>query len=386
MKTIKMSKEEFINQSIQKNGSRFDYSLVDFVKVTDQITVICRQHGEIKTTPRLHLTQKWGCRKCYGHDTSMRQALTTEQFVERATQVHGSKYDYSQTVYRSNSKVSVICAVHGEFWTRPMDHIHSKSGCTKCSGNYKWSTDEFINKAQQIHGNQYDYSQVKYINSSTPINIFCLIHGLFTKTPVGHLQGAGCPSCATERMVKNKIEKGYAIAPEHKEPFRLYRDTVRKLTNQNFRKYYHDINPKNLKRGNDWHLDHIVSIAAGFVNNILPEQIAHPSNLRMISAAENRSKNVYSCDAVSYFDQNNIITRELGDRAHREKRKKHSNIYEITDTHTGEISTVNLLVDWCQQRGYSVSYARWTANYSDGLFKGRYKIRKISSRKSRVKT
>ena len=127
-------------------------------------------------------------------------------------------------------------------------------------------------------------------------------------------------------------------------------------------------------------MDHIVSIAAGFINNIPAEQIADPKNLRIISAKENRSKNVYSCDAVSTFDANHIRTKELGEIAYENKRKKHSNTYEITDIQTDQVQKIELLVDWCKEHGYSVSSARWSASYSSVPFKGRYLIKKISSR------
>ena len=42
--------------------------------------------------------------------------LTTEQFIERAKQKHGDKYDYSHVVYeRAISKVKIHCNVHGLF-------------------------------------------------------------------------------------------------------------------------------------------------------------------------------------------------------------------------------------------------------------------------------
>jgi hypothetical protein len=304
--------------------------------------------------------------------------------VNRAKQVHGDKYDYSNADYKPNKKISVTCRVHGDFLLNPNDHIYAKSGCTKCSGNYKWTTADFIDKARLVHKDTFDYSKVHYKNSSTKLTIICRSHGEFIQSPTDHLQGSGCTLCSREQMIKNKVLRGHAIDPKLKTPFSLYRDKVRKLSNENYRKYYYDINPLNLKRGHDWHLDHIISIAAGFTNNLLAEQIADPSNLRIISAQDNRSKNVYSCDAVSSFDPNHIKTKELGELALKEKRKKHSNVYQITDTHTGEVKIVDLLIDWCNERGYSVSSARWSANYTTSLFKDRYLIKKVDDSKTKA--
>lgn len=47
----------------------------------------------------------------------MGKKLTTEQFIEKARLVHGDKYDYSKVEYiNSDTKVCIVCPIHGEFW------------------------------------------------------------------------------------------------------------------------------------------------------------------------------------------------------------------------------------------------------------------------------
>ena len=46
----------------------------------------------------------------------MSRKKTREEFIAEAKQVHGDKYDYSKVVYiDANTKVSIICPVHGVF-------------------------------------------------------------------------------------------------------------------------------------------------------------------------------------------------------------------------------------------------------------------------------
>ena len=60
----------------------------------------------------------------------------------------------------------------------------------------KLTTKEFIEKAKKIHGNKYDYTQVNYINTKTPILIFCKeCNDSFKQCPGNHLCGQGCPKC-----------------------------------------------------------------------------------------------------------------------------------------------------------------------------------------------
>lgn len=76
---------------------------------------------------------------------------------------------------------------------------------------------------------------------------------------------------------------------ECKEDYFIF---VRALTERNYNLFKSQINPKNLKRS--WkanHLDHIYSVSQGFKDGINPFWIAHPSNLQMLKARENKKKN-----------------------------------------------------------------------------------------------
>lgn len=64
-------------------------------------------------------------------------------------------------------------------------------------GNTKKSTtEEFIAKAQKIHGDLYDYSEVEYRNNRTKVKIRCVKHDhIYLQKPNDHLNGRGCPLC-----------------------------------------------------------------------------------------------------------------------------------------------------------------------------------------------
>ncbi len=56
-----------------------------------------------------------------------------EQFIKQATNVHNGKYDYSLINYKNmQSKVTIICPIHGEFDQAPMSHVNG-TGCSKCA-------------------------------------------------------------------------------------------------------------------------------------------------------------------------------------------------------------------------------------------------------------
>lgn len=129
----------------------------------------------------------------------MSRKLTTEEFVQKAREVHGDKYDYSKVDYKNkDSKVCIICKEdgHGEFYQRPRDHIRGNN-CPRCSGRIK-TTEEFIKRAKNVHGDLYDYSKVEYKNVTTKVCIICEEggHGEFYQAPKEHLKGQGCPRCS----------------------------------------------------------------------------------------------------------------------------------------------------------------------------------------------
>jgi hypothetical protein len=64
----------------------------------------------------------------------------------------------------------------------------------------KLTKEIFIEKANKIHNNKYDYSKVKYVNYYTKVIIICPIHGEFLQTPNVHLFGHGCRKCANNSI------------------------------------------------------------------------------------------------------------------------------------------------------------------------------------------
>ena len=164
---------------------------------------------------------------------------TTEDFKKAATDKHGNKYDYSLVNYvNAKTKVKIICPIHGEFEQIPRQHVYG-GNCQKCSGVYM-DKDYFIKKAKIIHGEKYDYSSVNYLNSLTPVNIICPIHGEFKQRPKDHLLGKECQKCSGTYM-----DTEYFIEKANKKHGFIY-----DYTNTIFKKATEKVNIKCKKHGN----------------------------------------------------------------------------------------------------------------------------------------
>ena len=132
--------------------------------------------------------------------------LNTKEFIRKAKEIHGNKYDFSHANYiRSKAHVKIKCKIHGLFDQTPTTHLHKKRGCPKCgiklnSEQKTKTTQQFIKEARQVHGKTYGYDKVDYKGDRTKVKIKCKTHGIFDQTPSNHLNGNGCNKCALESM------------------------------------------------------------------------------------------------------------------------------------------------------------------------------------------
>jgi Zn finger protein HypA/HybF involved in hydrogenase expression len=211
---IMNSKMNFLEKAKSVHGNKYDYSLVEYKTNATKVKIICEKHGVFEQRPNDHISKKCGCPKCGGKNKSF-----LVDILPKFVKVHGEKYDYSKSQYKSDGKnIIIICPIHGEFEQKVNIHLLG-SGCPKC-GNIKKSEknrkshNKFIIDAQNVHGDKFDYSEVRYLNGRTKIKIKCKSHGIFEQIPQSHLIGRGCPVCneskgelkIREYLEKNNIE------------------------------------------------------------------------------------------------------------------------------------------------------------------------------------
>lgn len=192
--TPKKTTEQFIKEARVIHGNKYDYSKVKYDGTDVKVCIVCPEHGEFWQTPYCHLKGNQ-CPAC-----SKVQRITQNIFIERCTEIHHGKYDYSKVNFKHvKKKVCIICPEHGEFWQKPGIHLRGY-GCPICGGSQQLTTEKFIEKANIVHNHKYDYSKTNYINYRTKVCIICPEHGEFWQVPNTHLFGAGCPTCPESNM------------------------------------------------------------------------------------------------------------------------------------------------------------------------------------------
>ena len=216
-KTMKKNVNDFIKQARKIHGDKYDYSMVKYEGTHKPVCIICPEHGEFWQTPSLHLRTN-GCKKCTSSENGDKRKLKKNDFIKKAKEIHGDKYDYTKIEYKDYyTPVTIICPVHGEFKQKPYLHVFGQ-GCKKCGDERKnkgrtKSVETFIKESNTIHNNKYDYSKVEYVNNHTKVCIICHEkdangneHGEFWQTPNRHLNKNGCPKCK-----ESKIEREISI-------------------------------------------------------------------------------------------------------------------------------------------------------------------------------
>lgn len=200
----KRTLEEFIVLAQQVHGGKYDYSGVTYLNSSTPLQIVCLEHGAFMQSPSNHLAGK-GCRKCASQAAGDRYRKSGDSFIEEARKIHGVRYDYSDSEYKTaRLKLAIRCKVHGLFEQVPYVHLKG-AGCPLCGNESKGqslrtSQQEFILQAKEKYGEEFDYSQAHYVDAWTPVTIGCPIHGKYMQTPVAHLHTStyGCPKCASD--------------------------------------------------------------------------------------------------------------------------------------------------------------------------------------------
>lgn len=232
----KSNTEEYIKKASFVHNGYFDYSKTVYTNANSKITVTCPIHGDFEVKANNHLSGQ-NCMKCKNSgiihkitklpkNKNRTKRLTIHEIEERIDQLSNGKYSIVDLNYQNNqSKIKLFCNEtdefgfkHGEFEITPL-HLFAGERCQKCSKNKRMTNKEFIDKANIIHDNEYDYSKTNYTSTHNNVIITCKKHGDFLQSPANHLRGQGCPACSKSKLeneVKSALQSKSILFEEEK--------------------------------------------------------------------------------------------------------------------------------------------------------------------------
>jgi Zn finger protein HypA/HybF involved in hydrogenase expression len=215
----KHTPESVLKRAREVHGDKYSYPNLNFKDIHDEIPIICKKHGEFPQRIYAHINEKQGCSKCGYENRTIANRKETKEFIIESREIFGNLYDYSGVVYKSRKKhVLIECPIHGIFKQLPYLHLKGH-GCHFCSdrGISKYDRESYIKRANEVHGDRYDYSKVELNCVTDRIIIICKNHGEFPQKASAHINSrAGCPDCAAElttsvaeKEIKSFIESFY---------------------------------------------------------------------------------------------------------------------------------------------------------------------------------
>ena len=157
-----------------------------------------------------------GCSTC----KKVNLRISLEDFLRRAFDKHGDRFDYSLVNLVSiKLKVKIICKNCGNvFEQSPECHLDSY-GCI-C---YKriFYKEKFLVSCRSLYGDRYNYDFVDYHGMKTNISILCnKCNNIFIQRPSSHLNDKrGCPNCNDskgELIISNLLNKKNLVYDKQK--------------------------------------------------------------------------------------------------------------------------------------------------------------------------
>ena len=250
----KLSLINFIEKAQVIHGGTYNYAYVNYVNNITKVLIKCHLHGIFKQSPRDHL-QGSGCPECGIIKSQHTKDINKDEFIQRANKKFKGKFDYSVSEYINyQTEIDIICQEHGRFTQRPQLHLLTKYGCPSCGHRNRVlsqfsNTEHFISKSQKIHGFDYDYSLVNYIQNDIPVILKCQKHGVFEITPSSHLAGHGCRKCSSNISISETRWLDSLSIPEH------YRQKVLYIDNKKIKADAYDPVTKTIYEynGDFWH-------------------------------------------------------------------------------------------------------------------------------------
>ena len=202
------NREEYIRKAQDRYGDLYDYTGIEYAGIKSIITIRCNTCN--KTFDRVagnHL--RWaGCPTCKPDKRKASKDELKARYVAKAVNVHGDLYDYTDSDYTGyDSRIAIRCKKCNNTFERVASYHLAGAGCPHCKVDPRQiSTEEFVRRAKEKHGDAYDYSNTDYQGYDSPVTIRCNRCGEdFQQIAYHHVNGRGCQKCGKQKQRLRKL-------------------------------------------------------------------------------------------------------------------------------------------------------------------------------------
>ena len=143
--------DKFITEAKAIHGEKYEYVKDETITAHGWVKIKCKKHGWFRQKVYSHL-QCHGCDKCAREESAQKRSITKEEFLERAKEKHGDKYDYSLVgdIKNNRTKIKIKCNTCGFIFEQKINNHLNGQGCPKCRVSKLESETEMALKSREI--------------------------------------------------------------------------------------------------------------------------------------------------------------------------------------------------------------------------------------------
>ena len=187
----RLTHEEFMEKFYEKNENAENIEILgEYINSRTKIKCKCKIDGYEWEVVANNLLSGQGCFKCRNN----KMKKTHEEFINRMKEINND-IEIIGEYKGSNKKIKCRCKLDGYEWEATPNGLLRGTGCLKCSGNIKKTTEDFINELKEVNNDIEVLGE--YVSNKTKIKVKCKIDGYeWEVTPNVLLSGHGCPKCS----------------------------------------------------------------------------------------------------------------------------------------------------------------------------------------------
>ena len=132
-KAVRITKEDFINQSAIIHSNKFSYEKSKPLTRHDKVTIYCEIHKKyFEQRLNIHLKGYVGCKDCISDSkTKKNKELFGKNFIENFKNKFGDNYDFSKVNYLNNfTPVDIFCIKHNIWFKQANRNILRTRTCS----------------------------------------------------------------------------------------------------------------------------------------------------------------------------------------------------------------------------------------------------------------
>lgn len=127
------SQQDFLSDSKASHGDNYGYDRAVYKGAFEPVEIFCKRHNDYFWQAAYAHSSGGGCEECGRKDGYEKLRLTQEDFLERARNAHGDRYNLDKVKYTYNHvPVEVVCTIHGSFMISP-SNLFLGRGCPMCA-------------------------------------------------------------------------------------------------------------------------------------------------------------------------------------------------------------------------------------------------------------